>query len=248
MAYILRSVHVDSRDRINSGDSSSNFMVSLVQGFGRAKKIQLQSAEIPVSYYVINSSNNSFSLTEDANPPVTVTLPLGSPSATDLATFLQTALNSVSPGPLTYSVTFDSSTNKFTISNAPATNFSLTFTSNSPYVQLGFNVGTTSTGTSLTSTNVINLSGTNFFMIQLTNIPQTNTTSKKTSYTFKVPITVAPFSTEIYTNNGQWNQIVDYGNSSPVDINMLAVKLVDYNNNVINLNGNDWSFTLTIFL
>lgn len=246
-SYILRSVAVDSRDRVNTTDTQSNFTVNLVQGFGKAKKIQLQSAEIPVANWTITNNNNTFQLIEGANPAVNVSLSTGSPSATALVTDLSSVLSAASPGGIVYTAIYNINHNTISIDTTPATNFSLTFGQNSPYVQLGFNVGTIGPGTSITSPNVFNLSGINNYFIRITNIPTNNSTSNSNTYTFKIPITVAPFSTNIYTNFSQWNQIIDYGDSSPVDISTLSVRLTDYYNNLVDLNGNDWSFTMTIY-
>ena len=54
-----------------------------------------------------------------------------------------------------------------------------------------------------------------------------------------------PFSSQIVEFGGSLNQNqrTYFG---PVDIDRLGVRLIDDNGNTVNLNGNDWSFSITV--
>ena len=135
------------------------------------------SATIPFSYYVINTTNNTFLLTEASPPgtglPITITIPPGNYTATSLAAALETALDN-SAGVGDYTVTFDPVTLKFTISVTPAFVFTLTFgtpltdpgTTN-PRLWLGFVAGdnTSSAGGVLEAPNVAHVSGPDYLLI-----------------------------------------------------------------------------------
>lgn len=134
-------------------------------------------AQIPFSWYVINSSNNRFLLTEGAST-ATVTLPVGNYNSSTLTTALQTALILASPLAKTYAVTFSGqnsvpNTGKFTIVSADASVYSLTFGDaedlgvTNPRFYLGFAEGvSTSSGAGvLTGQNAANISGPNYLYI-----------------------------------------------------------------------------------
>ena len=100
--------------------------------FGRVLKdiaaVKVIEVEIPFSWYVFNSNNNTFTLTEFPGGPATVTIPVGNYNATTIATTLSAALTAASPGLLTYTVTYDNASGK------------LIFTNNSPTTQFSFDM------------------------------------------------------------------------------------------------------------
>lgn len=162
-------------------------------------------AEIPMSYYTINSTNNTFTLTEGSS--VTVTITPGNYTSASLSTTLQAALNAVSPTPKTYTVTFSSLTQKFTIT-ASAGTFTLTFGTTgdtgltNPRFFLGMNAGANaSTLTVLTSPNAANITGDNYLYIcsdvlgglvnsVMPNLSQTR--GQKGPQIAKIPVNVNP--------------------------------------------------------
>lgn len=90
--------------------------------------IKILEAQIPFSYYVFNSVNNTFLLNEVAGVTnAVVTIPIGNYTSGTLATALTTAINA-SGTSKTYAVTYSTLTNQFvfTMSVAPIV-FSFTF-------------------------------------------------------------------------------------------------------------------------
>lgn len=132
--------------------------------------------QIPFSYYVFNSINNTFTLTEsDGGGPATVTIPVGNYDTVSILTALATALNSASVNSHTYTVTYSAITQKLTFtSNAGTTKtFTLTFGSagnvgnTNPRLWLGFVAGaiTSTTSQVLVAPNVVALTGPNYLYL-----------------------------------------------------------------------------------
>lgn len=114
--------------------------------------LTLESAEIPISFYNINSDNNTFIHTSTGEPPAdtTLTIPIKNYTATELVTALNTAMTA-----LAITTTYDSQTNKFTFTHA-SSNFSL---KGNAFRVLGLlpTVANSSTNNVLVSPNMINL-------------------------------------------------------------------------------------------
>ena len=89
---------------------------------------QLHEVSIPHSWYSINNTNNNIYFYHHALPPAVIagityrqiTIPEGNYTALDLAQTIQIAMNlscDTSDRPNTYSITYNNSTNKFTLSS-----------------------------------------------------------------------------------------------------------------------------------
>lgn len=128
--------------------------------------LKIIQAEIPFTYYTINSLNNTFTLTESGGGgDATVTIPVGTYTISSLQTALNTALTAASPNTRTYTSTYSTSTQKLTITVSSGT-FTLTFVGYSPYLALGMSTGANaSTGTSLVSPNIPLVTGPNYVYV-----------------------------------------------------------------------------------
>lgn len=167
---------LDSLDAITSGDGvsfNSNWPVFwLPKPLNDVAAIKIIECQIPFSYYVFNSTNNVFTLTEIGGA-TQVTIPVGNYNTTTIITTLQTILNAASPGSYTYVVTYNVATQKFQITQSGATVFSLTFGSvgdqriGSVRGYLGFSGGAnTSNGSGvLNSTFASMISGPNYVYV-----------------------------------------------------------------------------------
>jgi len=140
--------------------------------------IKIIEVQVPFSYYVFNSSNNVFYLTEsDGGGAVQVTFPVGNYSSTTVIAPFESVLNAASANGHTYTVTYNSVTMKFTITSnsGGATTFTLTFgtagdnTDGSLRNELGFyggpNVSSTGPSPALTSPYVAAVSGPNYLYL-----------------------------------------------------------------------------------
>jgi hypothetical protein len=156
-------VYVDSRQRLSGtdGNFSYNFNLPADMVFNR---VVLMRAEIPKSYYLVQASLNTFTLTENG-VSATVTVPIGDYLLTTFQAVLPPLLNAVSPNGWTYSMTYpnintSANTGKYTwsVTGNGGLQPSFTFTANF-FEPFGFNPSSTNTfiGNSLTSANVVKL-------------------------------------------------------------------------------------------
>jgi hypothetical protein len=148
--------------------------------------VKILEAQIPVSWYVFNSVNNTFVITETTGGAKTITIPVGNYTASQLATSLSTIMTPGSAGTnATYTVTYDANlTHKFTFASNSTTNvFTFTFGAgyNVPGVQpnsgnknprlwIGFPPGDTvssvqPTNQTIVSPNVALVSGANYIYV-----------------------------------------------------------------------------------
>jgi hypothetical protein len=142
-------ISLRSRDRINGSNSISDFKVT-VERISNVKNVKIQNAIIPLSFYNVNSFNNSITFNDGSLR--TASLTLGSYTAVQLATLIQTAMNAIST--LVFTITYNSIIQKYTISST--SNFSLIFTNQTSSLpsMLGFNYSTYASASTYTSTNV----------------------------------------------------------------------------------------------
>lgn len=84
--------------------------------FKNIAAVKVLEVQIPFSYYVFVEANRRFDLLEFGQPRVTVTLPIGNYTITEMVTNLTTALNLV--GVNTYVVTYDQNTQKLSFRNS----------------------------------------------------------------------------------------------------------------------------------
>lgn len=126
----------------NYGFTSKKFIVAA---------LKVINAEIPFVWDVINNTNNTFVYKDDLLVNHTITIPVGTYSAVDLATLLQTMIQVYTPG---YLVTFDSAKIGFKFVHPSSTNSSLTF-EKAIGIILGFLPGTYGFGTNTVISNAI---------------------------------------------------------------------------------------------
>ena len=142
--------------------------------------VKILEAQIPFSYYVFNSVNNTFLFNTAGVVDAVVTIPVGNYTSGTLVTALATALTTVSPHPIT--VTYSNLTNQFvfTMTTGGAQIYSFTFGAGAgipgvqpnsgnvnPRLWIGFPPGvTTSTGAFvITTPNNVLISGPSYIYI-----------------------------------------------------------------------------------
>lgn len=179
--YQYVELELDSKDgaQTNAADTALDWPTFfLTRPLQDIIGIKVLSAEIPFSFYVFNSSNNTFTLAESGSGgTATVTIPVGNYTSSSLATAFGTALTtaSASLGAKTYTVAYSTLTQKFTITSTAAagTTFTLTFGTSTdpgntnPRFYLGFPAGSTTSTTTpaLVSPNIPQISGPNYIYL-----------------------------------------------------------------------------------
>jgi len=150
---------------------------------------KILEVQIPFTWYVFNSSNNTFVYQDNLVGPFTITFPIGNYTATQITVILAGLLNAVQ-GTFVYTVTHDNALQKFTIWNNVANSanaFALTFGLNTdnvgntnPALLLGYNAGVNSSngylasgtnfGVFLTAPNAMSVTGPNYLYINSTKL------------------------------------------------------------------------------
>ena len=106
---------IDSRDRNTSAyPDNFKYQIDLDTIYKDVLSVELVSANVPKSEYLINTSNNKIYFTDNGSAELTATLPVGNYTPATLATAISTAMTTVATN--TFTATVDSVlTNKFTI-------------------------------------------------------------------------------------------------------------------------------------
>lgn len=173
----------DSLDTIQSPDIASSTrdwpLFLLQKPLTNVAAMKILEVQIPFTWYVFNSLNNTFTLQENIGGPVTVTIPIGNYSTTSLTAVLASILTTASPNGRTYTVTYSGAsstqpnTGKLTFTSSVAAVFTFTFAGTEgnvdPAIYLGFRGSVpfnSSAGGILVSPNVANVTGPNYLYIQ----------------------------------------------------------------------------------
>ena len=273
----FKQVYIDSSYKVNG--TSSDFTIDLPETVQLEDNMlcQIHEVSIPHSWYSINSTNNNLYFRHQVIPPgviagITyrkVVIPEGNYTAVDLAQTIEIALNllvDTVDRPNTYSLIYNSSTNKITISSNYSTVIFVVLTDG----EIAPVAGVFSDPVDVNSLNSINrVIG--------------NTTPATDAYTNVAPYTtnfidLVPFkSLYLHCNEiSNYNQLTVAGNSSIIkkinvsvpylgiinDNELSSFDYIDVSNKMlrrlnfrisnnlnqtVNLNNVDVSFTLTFF-
>ena len=273
----FKKVYIDSSYKVNG--TSSDFTIDLPETVQLEDNMlcQIHEVSIPHSWYSINSTNNNLYFRHQVIPPgviagITyrkVVIPEGNYTAVDLAQTIEIALNllvDTVDRPNTYSLIYNSSTNKITISSNYSTVIFVVLTDG----EIAPVAGVFSDPVDVNSLNSINrVIG--------------NTTPATDAYTNVAPYTtnfidLVPFkSLYLHCNEmSNYNQLTVAGNSSIIkkinvsvpylgiindnelssfdyiDVSNKMLRRLNYRisnnlNQTVNLNNVDVSFTLTFF-
>ncbi len=192
--------------------------------------IEILNAIIPNTSYAINSYNNTFIITVGATN-YNVIVPFGTYSSYDFVTMLMSLLNNLGTG-LTFTVVIGSYNNLLTIS---ATG---TFTINPSIMSRILGILTTSSGTSITGTQVVQLNPPKSYLITIGEIQSTN-------QDFIILNNVTAGSIKFFEKNQDYTLIQYYAND--VNLKTLTITITDENGYPVNFNGVDWTITFNLY-
>ena len=197
--------------------------------------LSLVDAQIPISYYVVTSSNNLLDYTVNSIN-YQYNLEIGNPNISELITELNSNLTNLT-------ATYNSKNNKITFSSS----FSFSLNSASTCFKfIGFTANTThnSIANSLTSDSVCNLSGTKSIYVMIPNLHNVNIdnrTGSSSSCLVKIPATTTSNGILKYTNKSQHKVMI-----TDKTINYIQIILQDDDENIIDLNNQDYSMTFQV--
>jgi hypothetical protein len=229
-------LEVSTTDRNDFNTSSSHScVIPLSNRYYNVKNIKLVNAQIPLTFYAFNSSNNIIH-TNLGN----ATIIAGNYNANELCSHMKSILDTATSA--TWTITYSKYTNKFTFVCTSAYIFQFS-NANSACYNLGFPPVNTTSGTTNTSTRSINITGelNCYLRISQFSTPDMHTVAG-VFFNFKIPITQAYNNIEFYENQGN-------DNIEDVDIRCLSilnVKLLKYDGTDFDLNNSDFSFLLEL--
>jgi hypothetical protein len=244
-----RRLIVASQFRINPTDSTSNFTVS-IPNYINVSKLKLVEATIPLTYFVINSTNNTFQVSVQGFSTYTITLTPGTYISSTVITEIQNQMNASIPID-TYIVSLNPISNLINIIAATYQFKILTTAVISNPLSIGriLGFGTVAPGFAInyTAPNQLNLSGPNELYItsniitgtleevyiSATNIPPVVSIieripvfqSQGTIQTYIVP----PGTRQVYVQSSTFNTLdiqIRYPNGAIADLNNIDVTLI----------------------
>jgi len=253
-------VSVDSRDRNTDAYANPNtFKIDLNTTYKNVYCIELISAIIPKSEYVINSNNNVIYFSENGGSEISATISEGNYTIDELVTEIGTVMtnaSAISGSSWTYTASVNSKTNKITITSGnPANLFELYFnggtekysnTERTVYKQysVGTVIGFTKTDLSgtytYTGTNQYNLNGETYILLKLDNIGNlsgTETSKNSISGSFtKINLNTTQNDFKYYNNKEEY--ISKYELSSPIGkLDQLNISFYNYEGSLYSFNG-----------
>lgn len=234
---------INSKDRITGG-TSSNFTVKLGKAYSNVKSIELIGYHVANTIYTINTNNQNLRYIENTGAnTINVVIPNKNYSASQLATELSTLMTANTANSITYTVTYDQQTMKFTFT-ASTNNFYLHFdgVNNNCHLELGFDssyIGSSSS--TVSSVNIIRLDK-RFLLMETDLLNDLNTGPNgkgQCSFILQLPDagTSQFYSMEVLKHE------LKHGRNQ---FDRFKIALKDFDNNIIPLNGSDNVFIFEI--
>jgi len=246
-------VLIHSQYRNNPTTSNhANFTYNLNRSIDRVAEVQISSIQVPYAYYAFNDNNRTLTLGGAGAGSAQITA--GNYTTSTITTALKTALESIMGA--TATVTYNSTTNKFTLAHSGTSFFVDTTASNNIAYAIGFE-SNQSASTSLTSDAVVDLSGPKHLVLKSTILTQYAAEKNTTSATLAaiyvnnlgvsdnilhtIPINAQPsgiiLDVPLRTSSIRLNRIISFQNN-------IDFLLEDDEGNEIELNGKEWSIKL----
>lgn len=260
-------VVIDSRDRnYDIFSSTSEYEIELNNIYKDIVSIELISAEIPHSGYIINASNNEIHFIEtntqiSTNTYYTATIPQGNYTESELATTIGEQMTTA--GQSTYTVTVDTNSRKMSIaSNLTGGDniFSLIFRGNTEKYEdttrylykersigniLGFTRNNLSGSASYTGQNQYNINGENYILLHIDNLSNMEGRGYGVSNSFaKITLTSDKNKTRFYNMNEYITKKIF--NPPLAKLNQLFIKFKKYDGGLYDFGGIEHSLFFKI--
>jgi hypothetical protein len=209
----------------------------------KVRKIKVANAVIPVSYYNVNSNNNTFSWEESAGGGViTSTFTAGNYTSTTFATEVKTQMDADTNNAATYTVSISTATNKMTIT--AGANFTI-------YVAVSQKLTGFTTVPSASTTqigdNVINLAGPNQLYLRSNIATRIDTNAVvKNDKIFNNVLAIVPINVNTFDVVYKSFDYTQYFESD-IDIQDIEFYFTDDDDNIIDFNGAPFSLSLQMF-
>jgi len=242
-------INFNSKDRVQG--SNSSFLSEPVDlGNNKFDSVCLVQASLPKSFYNMPSGFNTFTLKENATS-VTVTIPVGSYTRINLQSVLATKLTAISPNALTYTVSYPVSTvadtfhYTFTV-NSSVIAVQFIFASTSPYRQLGFEIATYTFTAGVGSSTLESVNSLNLSYI-LRAFIKTNLVIDATDGILEEVLNFGSYPSSSVVHYQQYNFDMNTRRYNTSSTNSWLFSLVDAFDQLIDLNGIPWAFSVVFY-
>jgi hypothetical protein len=204
--------------------------------------VQVLNAQIPVSFYVINYTNNNLKLKLGAGAFTTYTVPVGNYTATSLINAIKTVVNTTG-----FNIVISSINGCLTFSFTSTLSIDNTIPNSIGFV-LGFaNLVYNDTAFSIVAPHPLNLLGIKTLQVRSANLVMNNISSVQggmTTLLATIPVSATPFGMIDYKDVGN-NLITIYNDYlDDLDIEVVDGESGEY----INFNNVDWCLTLAFHI
>jgi len=235
----LLQIHLNSKnaDRFMSGTSDIEWDLPLIEApLQHTIYLSVQNCVIPYSFYNIDSNNNflQYILYDSMQNTYNINIETGNYNPYQLINVLQKSMQG-------FTITYDSIKNKFTFTNNL---YEFRFQNVSTCLRLiGFETTVLSTNKTLKSINSINLQSHHCICVQSNLLTGSINSANKyeSNIICSIPVDKPPFSMITYINHNN----LKYNLFNNV-ISTMRLRLTDQNNNLIDLNGCNWSCTIQL--
>lgn len=233
MSYLL----IDSRDRTSSSDTASNFKISLqsqIQGITSVKlKRFIMNHKI---YNVSTEYSNSTFLFNEFGTLITFTINNGYYTPDQLAIHIQNGLNATTIISSIYSVSYSSTTYKYTITSTG--NFSLPISPLGSFIGFTTAMSTAFVSLSLTGNSVQILTDPSYLYIDISCFGQSLYSSSSQRTTF----IVSSMNSDESEYSGLPNQCLYF--NTPIDIQSFTIFVKNRDGTQVQLNGTNFAMLL----
>jgi len=232
----LLQIHLNSKnaDRFINGTSDIEFDLPLIEApLQHTIYLSVQHLVIPYSFYNIDSNNNFLNYII-GETTYNIYIETGNYNPYQLINVLQNIMQG-------FTITYDSIKNKFTFTN---NSYEFTILNSSTCLRLiGFENTIFSVNKIVTSINSINLQSHHCVCVQSNLLTGSINSANKyeSNIICSIPVDKPPFSMITYINHNN----LKYNLFNNV-ISTMRLKLTDQNNNLIDLNGCNWSCTVQL--
>lgn len=249
--YQSVKVLVDSHYRNNPTEFNiTDFTYTLDHEISRVSRIYVESAQIPYTYYTTNASNNSITIEYNGLPVTAVVAPGNYENSTILVPIKQALDSMLLPG-VTWTVAYDASTFKLTISIAGGLGAFRILVQNDP-ASVGPSIGFTQDtvlAASLVSDVAMDVFGTRYLVIKSRLIGENRAYTTAVAASYASSVAASAIIHTIPVNADPGGVILDVSREPRYNIlgfktsfqNNIDFRLEDDRGNVVDLNGKDWS-------
>lgn len=237
----MKLLSINSKDRNPTmSNSSSDFTILFSTILSNISSVELLSANIPNTIYKIQSYNNILTWTRSSTE-YSITIPPGAYTIYSLLSNIQTQMNNTDAN--NYVLTYSTTTLMVTFIGDSA--FSLTFSNkNTCWKELGFSNSNTSSNTTLTSNNAIQLYNPLSLYLLIQQFGGNNITSSGIQFSFKIPMTVNSSGILQFDSNNFYCQKIEF--NGRFSFGQLQVLIIDSYGRNINLNNSEWEILLQL--